>query len=114
MVLAKDLFRLKSKGVAGFGDVWQMTPDTNPHPAPFPLALPSRILEATTGDLILDPFAGSCTTGVACVHRGKRFIGIEKDPLYWEMGCQRLTEAQRQGDFLRDTAIIPRQEVLFS
>lgn len=50
------------------------------------------------GVLILDPFMGSGTTGVACVKTGRSFIGIEKDPDYFEIACERIREAYRQPD----------------
>ena len=48
----------------------------------------------TPGGLVLDPFAGSGTTGVACIRTGRRFVGIEKQPEYAEISLQRLTEAR--------------------
>jgi site-specific DNA-methyltransferase (adenine-specific) len=47
---------------------------------------------------ILDPFMGSGTTGVAAVQMGRRFIGIERDPSYFDIACRRIEQAQRQGD----------------
>lgn len=47
---------------------------------------------------ILDPFAGSGTTGVAAVQMGKTFIGIEREQKYFEIMCRRIDDAQRQGD----------------
>ena len=47
---------------------------------------------------VLDPFMGSGTTGVACVKRGFAFIGIEREPDYFEVACRRIEEAQRQPD----------------
>lgn len=47
---------------------------------------------------ILDPFMGSGTTGVAAVQMGRRFIGIEREPSYFEIACKRIEQAQRQGD----------------
>jgi DNA modification methylase len=99
MLLAHEGFRLKSKGVSGLGDVWEMSPDNSPHPAPFPVSLPLRALEAIKVRDVLDPFMGSGTTGVACARRGVPFIGIEKDPRYFELACKRIEDAQRQGDF---------------
>lgn len=63
-----------------------------PHPTTKPLALMRRIVEDFTDpdDLICDPFAGSGTTGVACIRLGRRFIGWEKDPAYFEIACRRL------------------------
>lgn len=47
---------------------------------------------------ILDPFMGSGTTGVAAVQMGKEFIGIEREPKYFDIACKRIEDAQRQGD----------------
>lgn len=49
---------------------------------------------------ILDPFMGSGTTGVAAVQMGRSFIGIEREPKYFDIACKRIEDAQRQGDFL--------------
>ena len=45
---------------------------------------------------ILDPFMGSGTTGVACANLGRSFIGIEREPQYFEIACRRIDDAQRQ------------------
>ena len=47
---------------------------------------------------ILDPFMGSGTTGVAAVQMGRDFIGIEREPKYFDIACKRIADAQRQGD----------------
>lgn len=49
-------------------------------------------------ETILDPFMGSGTTGVACAKMGRRFIGIEIEPRYYEIACHRIEQAQRQTD----------------
>ena len=56
----------------------------NPHPAPFPVELPRRLIELYTypGDLVVDPFAGSGTTGVAAIQTGRQFAGYELKPDY--------------------------------
>lgn len=66
-----------------------------PHPCPVPVELMERIIKLTTneGDLVVDPFAGSGTTGVACVNTNRRFIGFEIDTLYSDMANERITEA---------------------
>lgn len=51
---------------------------------------------APLGGLVLDPFMGSGTTGVAAMLEGRRFIGIEKSPEYFEIACRRIEDAQRQ------------------
>jgi DNA modification methylase len=46
---------------------------------------------------ILDPFMGSGTTGVACVNLGRKFIGIEREPKYFDIACERISAAYAQG-----------------
>ena len=55
-------------------------------------------------ETILDPFMGSGTTGVAAVQMGRNFIGIEREPKYFDIACKRIEDAQRQGDFFVDAA----------
>jgi len=50
---------------------------------------------------ILDPFMGSGTTGVACVRLGRRFIGIEIEPRYFEIARARIEAELAQGDLFR-------------
>ena len=68
------------------------------HPTQKPVALMAWIIEKYTrpGDLILDPFCGSGTTGVACVQTGRRFIGIEIDPGYADIARTRIAKAAEQ------------------
>ena len=47
---------------------------------------------------VFDPFMGSGTTGVAAVQMGRRFIGIEREPKYFEIACRRIEDAQRMTD----------------
>ena len=65
---------------------------SKPHPTTKPISLMLELIELFTdpGDLILDPFCGSGTTGVACLRLGRRFIGIEKDPKYAALARERL------------------------
>jgi DNA modification methylase len=66
------------------------------HPCPVPEKLVERIITIATepGWTILDPFMGSGTTGVAAVKLGRNFIGIERDPKYFDIAERRITEAQ--------------------
>jgi site-specific DNA-methyltransferase (adenine-specific) len=50
---------------------------------------------------ILDPFMGSGTTGVAAVKLGRKFIGIEIEPRYFDVACRRIEEVTRQPDLLK-------------
>jgi site-specific DNA-methyltransferase (adenine-specific)/modification methylase len=49
---------------------------------------------------VCDPFMGSGTTGVACAQLGREFIGIEREPRYFEIACRRIEQAQAQGTLL--------------
>jgi len=77
--------------------VWSITQDNDPngHPCPYPEELPQRCIEATTdvNDVVLDPFTGSGTTAVSCIKTARRFIGIEKDPVYFEIAIARINRA---------------------
>lgn len=68
------------------------------HPTPKPVPLMERMVACSTdnGQTILDPFMGSGTTGVACMNLGRKFIGIEIEPKYFEIACERIENAQRQ------------------
>ena len=67
------------------------------HPTQKPLALVERSLQASTnrGELVLDPFAGSGSTGVAAMQLGRRFIGAEIDRDYVRLAAKRLRAADR-------------------
>lgn len=62
--------------------------DNRWHPATFPMALPLFFIRAFTrpGDLVVDPFAGSCTTLRACIREGRKFIGFETVKEYYRQG----------------------------
>lgn len=69
------------------------------HPTQKPVALMEWCLSfIPLAKTIFDPFMGSGTTGVAAINLGRKFIGIEIDPSYFDIACKRLDEAQRQGD----------------
>jgi DNA modification methylase len=62
--------------------------------------------------LVLDPFMGSGTTGVACANLGRRFIGIEREPAYFDIACRRIEEAYRQPRLFDEPAPKPMQPSL--
>lgn len=93
VILAKDAFRLASKGASGAGDVWSVAQESNPdHPAPFPERLPLTAIETTGARVVLDPFAGSGTTLVAAKRLGRQAIGIELNERYCEIAARRLSQ----------------------
>ena len=65
------------------------------HPTQKPVALLERVLAASAapGDLVLDPFSGSGTTGVAALRSGCRFLGMERDPEHVALAARRLRSA---------------------
>jgi site-specific DNA-methyltransferase (adenine-specific)/modification methylase len=73
------------------------------HPTQKPIKLIRKLVQRTAGRTILDPFMGSGTTGVAAVKLGRRFIGIEIEPKYFEIACRRIQEATRQPDLFIET-----------
>jgi DNA modification methylase len=80
--------------------------DVSPHPTEKPVELMRHWIGNSTqpGETILDPFMGSGTTGVAALQLGRSFIGIEKDPRWFETACRRIEDAQRQSDLFIDAA----------
>ena len=76
------------------------TGETKGHPAPMPYQMAAGHVQTWTnaGESILDPFMGSGTTGVACVKQGRKFVGIEMDPGYFDIACKRIEDAYRQPD----------------
>ena len=95
-MIAKPKFRLLPK--ANYcGDVWRLHQDErNEHPAPFPVALPERIIGATNAQIILDPFVGSGTTAVAAKKLNRQYIGIDLSPDYCEMAKTRVDSTYRR------------------
>jgi len=82
------------------------------HPTEKPLALMQWVIELVEAETILDPFMGSGTTGVAAVKLGRRFIGIEIEPRYFDIACRRIEEATRQPDMFIERAPEPKQEAM--
>jgi len=66
------------------------------HPTQKPIRVMEWAIRFTKGD-VLDPFMGSGTTGVACANLGRKFIGIEIEPKYFDIACERITAAYAQG-----------------
>lgn len=61
-----------------------------------PVALLTGIMKRADADLVLDPFMGSGTTGVACARLGRKFIGIEIEPRYFDIACERISREYDQ------------------
>ena len=80
------------------------------HPTQKPLALMQWCVKRLEGRTILDPFLGSGTTGVAAVKLGRRFIGIEIEPKYFDIACRRISQALAQPDMFVERPKPAKQE----
>jgi len=90
----------KDEFIEATTDVWEIAAERATrvgHPAPFPVELPLRLIELYTyrDDLVLDPFMGSGTTGVAAVRAGRRFVGYDTETTYVDIAEQRI-RAERE------------------
>jgi DNA modification methylase len=67
------------------------------HPATFPVELPKFLIKTFTaiGEVVLDPFMGSGTTGVAALEDGRKFVGVEIHEPYFDIACKRMEAAAR-------------------
>lgn len=92
--MAVRIFRWRWNGMIRRGN------EEREHPTQKPLELMKwcigKLPEPST--IILDPFMGSGTTGVACAKMGRKFIGIEKDARYFDIACKRISDAYKQPD----------------
>ncbi len=70
--------------------------DETSHPTEKPVELCQHYIENSTerGALVLDPFTGSGTSGVAALKAGRRFVGCEIDPAWFDVACRRLERAR--------------------
>lgn len=85
------IYRRSPLGVFGNGGA---NGEAKEHPTQKPTSLMKWCLGfLPDAETILDPFMGSGTTGVAAVQMGRKFIGIEREPKYFETACRRIREA---------------------
>jgi len=100
----KDGYVLQNNGTREQTDVIKAPPkqcmkyeERTAHPTQKPLKVMETLIKWLTNenDLIIDPFMGSGTTGVAAIKTGRRFIGIEKEPEYFEIAKARIESAEK-------------------
>jgi site-specific DNA-methyltransferase (adenine-specific)/modification methylase len=83
------------------------------HPTQKPLEVMKWVIElCPRAETILDPFMGSGTTGVAAIQLGRRFIGIEREPKYFDIACQRIEQAVAQGQLFEPEPMKQVQETM--
>jgi site-specific DNA-methyltransferase (adenine-specific) len=93
--------------------VWRIAPQSfKGHPCPFPVNLAEPIIGASVppDGVVADPFMGSGTTGVACAKMGRKFIGIELEPKYFDIACKRIEDAYAQPDMFVEPPVKAIQE----
>ena len=82
--------------------IWRINHDrgADSHPCAYPLEIPRRPILASCppGGIVLDPFAGSGTTGVACAKMGRRFLGFELDQKWVDLGNDRIKAQEKDMD----------------
>lgn len=83
------------KGRASFRGHAAATTGSHPHAKPVDLL--EQLISRTDAQVVIDPFMGSGTTGVACANLGRKFVGIEIDPEYFDTACERIEAAYAQG-----------------
>lgn len=84
----------------GHHAVWHCPVERGGHPTQKPERLVTDWLQkfSNPGETVLDPFMGSGTTGVAAVRHGRRFVGVEIEPRYFDIACARISAALKQQD----------------
>ena len=86
--------------------------DASEHPHQKPIQVLMQLLSILDAELILDPFMGSGTTGVACVKKGKKFVGVELDAKHFDTACKRIETAYKQPDLFIEPKSKAEQVVL--
>ena len=109
MIFAKDDRKLRHKGETDLTpeefkkwaySIWSLTGETKMkkfnHPAMFPVEIPYRLIKMLSwkGAIVLDPFNGAGTTGVACKQLGRNYIGIELSEEYCETSRKRIADTE--------------------
>jgi len=109
----RDLWEVSQRPEPDGGQVVWAIPTPGPreklfgrHPTQKPLSLLERVVAASSsaGDLVLDPFCGSGTTGVAATLAGRKFLGVERDERYLQLAANRIRSAAEAPPLLRAAA----------
>jgi hypothetical protein len=83
------------------------------HPTVKPLAVMAKIVANVNAQTICDPFMGTGSTGVACVQAGRGFVGIERNPKYFDIAVTRIAQALACPVAAKASFVTPKEETLF-
>jgi site-specific DNA-methyltransferase (adenine-specific)/modification methylase len=86
---------------------YEIRPNEFQHPCQKPIPLMAYLIKKLQSNFVLDPFMGSGTTGVAAIQMGRKFIGIEREPKYFDIACKRIEQTSKQVDMFIEK---PKQE----
>lgn len=102
--LSGNLFGKNPSDVWDIPNVKAQHVEKTEHPCQFPVAIPRRLIRSLTkeGALVLDPFMGSGTTGVASVLEKRRFVGAELQSEYYSIATQRVIDAMEGRAIIRE------------
>jgi DNA modification methylase len=91
----------------------KIIPQKSDHPTPKPVELPALFirLHSEPDQLVVDPFMGGGTTGVACARMHRKFIGVELDEAFFEMSCRRIEAEYRQPRMRFDRAPVSAEQI---
>ena len=110
----KDPFLQDGRGRASNSFYATDSAEKNGHPCPKPINQWTKLVRRVSREkeLIADPFMGSGTTGVACVKTGRKFIGIEIEPKYFDIACRRIQAALDAPDMFVEPPKPAKQEAM--
>lgn len=96
VILHHNALRMNANGIGGNIIKIEKPSIKNGHPTKKPITLMNELIRIVNSNIIIDPFMGSGTTGVAAVQMDRKFIGIEINKDYFDIACKRIEDAQRQ------------------
>ena len=88
--------------------------EKNGHPCPKPMSWMKWAISLVSlpGETVFDPFMGSGTTGAAAIQLGRRFVGVEIDPKYFDIARRQISDAMRQGDMFTERPKAAKQQAM--
>lgn len=98
----------------GYLGIRKILPLKTDHPTPKPPELARHFIRLHTlpGHTVIDPFMGGGSTGVAAVKEGRKFVGIELEPQWFELSIKRISEAIKQPDmFIESPKLAPTEQL---